>query len=421
MTTRVEQDRHYFCSPGACVAPAPRKLAAGRNQGRCVPRKTWWLRTVNSVGKRISIGFKSEQEAREAARKVEAARILGQDYTPRVAAPSVPKFSEIAAEALKLHASTRSLRTATAGNHQSFLKHHLLPFWGIKAVSPATFSRLELRKWIAKLRGAEGPRALADSTLRAYLPIMSVILDYAVERGLIVTNPMRGGEPLWKASETAEAIDPFTPAELRQILAAARAINPDFATCCQIMVQSSLRPGEGLGIRRCDLDLEAGTINVRGTYSRGALGPTKNRSSLRKVSDALPRHAGYGCVAPSGCRSRNAAGAGWPPQSQGHAGGSRGPAVHLGQQKLLEALAPRLDEGWRPVPEAPRLPAQLRLDPPVAGGESTSGAEGGGLEVGADPVVELREVDRGCKHGYKHRGSRKRGESFHGGLRRYRT
>ena len=69
MATRVEQDRHFQCEPGLCKAPAPRKLASGRNQGRCVPRRTWWLRTVNSVGKRVSIAFKSEIEARTAAAK----------------------------------------------------------------------------------------------------------------------------------------------------------------------------------------------------------------------------------------------------------------------------------------------------------------------------------------------------------------
>jgi len=128
MATRVEQDRHFQCEPGLCKAPAPRKLAAGRNQGRCILRRVWWLRTKNSAGKRVSISFKSEAEAREAARKVEAARTLGVDYTPRsAAAPSVSKFSEIAREALTLHASTRSLRPGTVSNHDAFLKNHSCP------------------------------------------------------------------------------------------------------------------------------------------------------------------------------------------------------------------------------------------------------------------------------------------------------
>jgi integrase len=234
----------------------------------------------------VSISFRTELEAREAAKKVEAAAVLGVDYTPRsAAAPRAPLFREIAEQALKLHASTRSLRPATAENHQSFLRNQMLPTWGTKEVVPSNFTRLLLREWIATMRSG---KVLADSTLRAYLPIMSIILDYAVERGLLVMNPLRGGEPLWRAAEVTEAIDPFTPTELRKILAAARAINPDFATCCQIMAQSSLRPGEGLGIRRCDLDLAAGTINVSGTYSRGVLGPTKNRHSTRRVSMLYP-------------------------------------------------------------------------------------------------------------------------------------
>jgi integrase len=289
MATRVEQDRHFQCEPGLCKAPAPRKLAAGRNQGRCILRRVWWLRTKNSAGKRVSISFKSEAEAREAARKVEAARTLGVDYTPRsAAAPSVSKFSEIAREALTLHASTRSLRPGTVSNHDAFLKNHLLPAWGDKAVTPAAFSRLELRKWIAKLRGAEGPKTLSDSTLSASLPIFSIILDYSVERGLLVTNPLRGGEPLWKASERADDVDPFTSAELRQILAAAWVTDPDFGTLIQIMAQTSLRPGEGLGLRRCDIDLAAATITVSGTWSRDTLGPPKNRQSARKVSLFFP-------------------------------------------------------------------------------------------------------------------------------------
>jgi integrase len=241
---------------------------------------------VNSVGKRVSIGFKSEQEAREAARKVEAARILGQDYTPRAAAATrAPLFREIAEQALKLYSSTRSLRPSTMENRESFLRNQVLPHWGAKEVIPANFSRLALREWIADLRDK---KTLADSTLHAYLPVLTTVLDYGVERGLLAMNPMRGGEPLWRGAVVVEAVDPFTPAELRRILAAARAINPDFAVACQVAMQSSLRPGEVLGLRRCDVDFVTGMITVVGTWSRRRYGPPKTRSSVRKVSALYP-------------------------------------------------------------------------------------------------------------------------------------
>ncbi len=170
-------------------------------------------------------------------------------------------------------------------NRESFLRNQVLPHWGAKEVIPANFSRLALREWIADLRDK---KTLADSTLHAYLPVLTTILDYGVERGLLATNPLRGGEPLWRGTVAAEAVDPFTPAELRKILTSARAINPDFATFCQILMQTGLRPGEGLGLRRCDVDFVTGLISVVGTWSRRRYGPPKTRSSVRKVSMLYP-------------------------------------------------------------------------------------------------------------------------------------
>jgi len=43
-----------------------------------------------------------------------------------------------------------------------------------------------------------------------------------------------------------------------------------------------------MAIRRRNVNLEAGTIDVRGTWSRGRLGPPKNRHSVRTVSVLHP-------------------------------------------------------------------------------------------------------------------------------------
>lgn len=71
---------------------------------------------------------------------------------------------------------------------------------------------------------------------------------------------------------------------LRAIIAASYAVDHDFGVLVQIMAQCGLRPGEGLGLRRCDLDLASGEVHVRGTFSRSRMGPTKTRSSTRVVS-----------------------------------------------------------------------------------------------------------------------------------------
>jgi integrase len=283
MATRIERDRHFDCQPGACKAPAPSaKRLQGRPVGQCIQRRNWWLRTTNQAGKRVSIAFKTEGEAREAARKVEAAAVLGQDYRPNPTVPKAPTFAKIAVEAMELYTSTRSLRQSTKENHAIFLKNHLIPVFGEKPVIPEFFSRLEIKRFIAAKR-----KVLADSSLKTCLPILAMILDHAVERGDLPANPMRTGEPLWRAGERAD-VDPFNASELRAILKASRASDPDFAVLIQLMAQAGLRPGEAMAIRRGNVNLEAGTVDVRGTWSRGRLGPPKNRHSTRTVSVLHP-------------------------------------------------------------------------------------------------------------------------------------
>jgi integrase len=295
--SRVEADRHYSCSADICRAAAPKKLIPGRNVGKCIPRRTWWLRTQNAAGQRVSIGFRTEQAARDAAQKVDAAKVLGQDYLPRAAAASTTTlFREVSEAALKLHTSLNALSPATIRRHASYLKKHLLPAFGSTPVTPSGFNRLEIKKFIAGQR-----EVMKDATLRAGLPIFSIILDHAVERGLLSTNPLRGAERLWRAKPSGE-VDPFNTEQIKAVLASAMAVDHDFGVLVQVMAQTGVRPGEGLGLRRCDLDLARAEIHVQVTWSHSRLGPTKTRktrvvSLLFPVSEARqvwrPAEAGF--------------------------------------------------------------------------------------------------------------------------------
>jgi integrase len=276
---RVEQDRHFLCIPGACVAPAPKKLAAGRKVGACVPRRVWWLRTKNSAGRRVSIAFKTQQEALAAAQKVEAALVLGISYTPRAVAAEMPTFSTVSDEAMKLYGSTMSPRAATLMNHRSFLEQHLKPYFGTKAIAGIT--ALEIQRFIATKRAD-----LADSSIKTSLPTLRLVLDHAVKLGLLAANPMRSGERLWRPAAT-EQVEAFTSSELRSIIKAAREIDLHFAVLIQVMAQGGLRPGEAMALRRQDVGAN-GVVHVQGSQGRLGRGPTKNPYSVRKVSVLHP-------------------------------------------------------------------------------------------------------------------------------------
>ncbi len=186
MTTRVERDRHYDCSPGRCTAPMPSaSRLRGRSVGPCVPRRTWWLR-VNRAGRRQAFAFTTEGEARLAMEKLRAAAVLGQDYQPKVTTPTAPTFAPVAAEAIKIYQSTMSPEPSTLVNHASFLAVHLLPYFGTKPITSIT--TLEIQKFIAAKR-----TELADSTLKTSLPTLRLVLDHAVRLGLLSANPMRSG------------------------------------------------------------------------------------------------------------------------------------------------------------------------------------------------------------------------------------
>ncbi len=231
-------------------------------------------------GKRRSEGYPSQEEAE--ARRDEVAALLTLKSDPRrVAAEKAiaPLFVEIAEEALDDHAKAEKLRPSTYSNHRTFLDKHLLPHFGDQPVTVEHFSRVEIRRWIN-----EKKKSLKDSTLSSCLPTLRLILDHAVETNVLATNPMRGGKRLLRVEQRSEPVDPFTPEELRAILTAAGAVDPDFCTLIQIMAQTSLRPGEALALRRCDLDMTKARVHVQGTFSRGRIGPTKNRQSVRVVS-----------------------------------------------------------------------------------------------------------------------------------------
>jgi integrase len=281
---RVEPDRHFACTPGKCKAPAlRRRLATGRNAGHCIPRRTWWVRFMLD-GKRLSEGYRDRAEAEQRQRKIMA--LIEMDADPRAAfAPSAPLFGSIAEDALRVYCGDYALRQTTVENHESVLRKHLLPFFSSTPVDAAHFDREVVRSFIRHLRGADGkPRILADSSINVVLPTLSIVLNHAVEKKYLLQNPLRGGGALWRREQPPEPVDPFAPEELRAIIAAAYEIDHDFGVLVQIAAQTGLRPGEVLGLRRCDVDISKAEVHVRGTYTRSRSGPTKTRTSTRVVS-----------------------------------------------------------------------------------------------------------------------------------------
>ena len=240
----------------------------------------WWV-FVNHAkrrkAKRVGVGPSGKKAAQLAAVQIAAKLADGNMAVfdpppPRAAAPT---FATVAEGWLEKYPTRRAIRLSTIENYTSFVKGHLLPFFGAMPITAIQADTIESfieakRAPGGALRGGKG---LADAALKVGCVVLALILRSAQKQKLIASNPWETVE--WRSAPRVERVDPFTPAELRAILGAAQSIDRDLATMLRVWAQTGARAGEIFALRPEDVDLERGTILIRRTWSRGRVGPTK--------------------------------------------------------------------------------------------------------------------------------------------------
>jgi integrase len=208
--------------------------------------------------------------------------------------PAVPSFETVARRWLVEYPALHPIRPNTIQTYRSAIDRHLIPHFGRLPITALTASAIET--FIAAKRQPGGSarqpaKPLSDGSIRTGLLPLKLILKRAARDRLIPSNPF--AEVEWRGSARVDRVDPFTGAELRALLEAARHVSPDFAVLLQVWMQSGARRGEVAGLQWGDLDLTKGTMRIQRTYSRERLGPTKTGrertvSFLHPVLDDVP-------------------------------------------------------------------------------------------------------------------------------------
>jgi integrase len=246
----------------------------------------WWV-FIHHAGqrraRRVGTGKRGKQLAEAVAIKIQA-RLLDGDVSD-LAAPPPPQpkamtFAQVAEAWGPWYQGLYPTRFNTRRNYGSALRAHLIPHFGAWPITAVT--RAEVQKLIAVKRGR-----VVDATLRTYLVTLRLVLDYAVERGDIAANPMRGGR-LWRPEQKGDEPDPFDQEELAAIVASAEDLSPLFGLMIRAWAQSGMRSGELRGLRRGDLDPLRGEVKVERTLTHGRLGPAKTLRSRRTASLLYP-------------------------------------------------------------------------------------------------------------------------------------
>jgi integrase len=130
---------------------------------------------------------------------------------------------------------------------------------------------------------------LSVASANLVLSVLSAAFNDAVRHNLARANPCshlgtdRPGAGTEKDTETTDSVKIMTPDELRAFLAAA----PEpWSLFWQLLAQTGLRPSEALGLRRQDIDLEAGTLSVNGQLSENR--EWTSRLKTKKSKRVLP-------------------------------------------------------------------------------------------------------------------------------------
>lgn len=150
---------------------------------------------------------------------------------------------------------------------------HVRPRWG--KVQIDKIDHLDLQEWVQDTLSTR----LKNKTIRDIICNVRQIFRLYRTRKKVAHDPTEG---LFVRLPDPEAPDPFTRAEIKQILETPTNRTQELLMV-QFMIWAGPRVSETIALAWEDVDLEQGTVTFRRSKVRGAYRVTKTRRSTRKV------------------------------------------------------------------------------------------------------------------------------------------
>jgi integrase len=207
-----------------------------------------------------------------------------------LASVRTPAFRDFAQEWYAQHEIEwrRSYRPTVQGA----LDQHLIPRFGEIDVGRITKEDiLNFRSALGKLPGRKNKNGLSAQRINHVMGVLRRVLEDAADR-FHFTSPYQRIKPL---KLTKSDVEPFTPAEVQQIL---QTVRKDFQIYLLVRFATGMRTGEIDGLKWRYVDFERRLILVRETVVKGEPDTTKTYESARDIEvtqavcDALKAHYG---------------------------------------------------------------------------------------------------------------------------------
>ena len=238
---------------------------------RRLPSGLWQAR-ISHLGRQLTLGtFPSRQEALDSVAEARSEGTRG-----RLVDPS-RGHTRVAVVVEKWWLTRSGHRASTRARDRVVLDRHLLPELGDAQLSELTHD--EVQAWVNRLAARSAP-----ATVQRCFTVLRQVLDSAVDNRMLPLNP--------SDRITLPRRQPFEARFLRpdELEMLASTVDESSRAAVLIMAWATLRIGEVLGLRRIDLDLNAGRLRVANNLvevgSRLHEGPPKTRAGRRSM--ALP-------------------------------------------------------------------------------------------------------------------------------------
>lgn len=238
-----------------------RKLPSGRFQAR-----------YSHLGRQVGASntFATKTDARRWLSSVETDLVRGDHFDE--SAGSL-KLSTYALRWL----DERPLRPRTREMYESQLRKWILPTFESAALNDITTP--DVRSWRARLLTT----TISENTVAKVYRLFRTIMETAVEDGLIRGNPVK------LKGAAKEKVHRRPEVTFRDVVSLAEAIEPQFSALVWVAATSGLRYGELTALRRRDVNLAVGQIQVKKSlaFVKGVgpvFGPPKTESGERVVS-----------------------------------------------------------------------------------------------------------------------------------------
>ncbi len=240
-----------------------------------------WYVLVDYHGRRKSKCIGSREAAEQVRRLVEAKLALGDLSILETPDDNKPTFDKYADGWLKDYARIEC-KSSTADGYEGVLKQYLRPPFGKKLLNE--IRRDDIKALINELIG----RGLSRNTIRNALCVMRGLFNYAIEEGLVESNPAARLGRFTRSAKTPDTKGTsLSTTEVQQFLKAALELCPDYHPLLLIAVRAGLRRGELVALQWGDVQLgtdedDSGRfILVQHNYVRREHTTTKSKKSRR--------------------------------------------------------------------------------------------------------------------------------------------